>query len=215
MRRVAVGISGGKDSVVTLDLCVKEFGAENVVGWFMWMVPDLASVEGPAIQAAARVGVQLHKVPHWHVSNLFRNAVLMPPRREKIKQQKLADTEAHVRRLTGVDWITYGWRADDSITRRIMFKRWGEIWDREPSRRFFPIAHWHVRDVLGYLRANRLPIPPRFGGNSEGGPSGFDLSVPTLRYLKEHHPDDYQRVLKQHPFAEAQLIHAEMHGAKK
>ena len=37
--RVLVGVSGGKDSVVTLDLCARFF--PHVVGFFMYLVKGL------------------------------------------------------------------------------------------------------------------------------------------------------------------------------
>lgn len=205
VRRVIVGVSGGKDSVVTLDLCVRAFGASNVHAFFMQFVPGLESVEGPAIAACKRAGVSLTMTPHWAVSHVLRAGTLAPPRPgiEKVRLLKLGDVEARVRKEIGDYWITYGWRAADSITRRVMFKRWGHVWAK--PRRFFPIATWRTDEIKGYLRMHKIPIPPRFGSAIDGGPSGFDLSPNCLRYMRDHHLSDYRRVLKLFPFADAQL----------
>lgn len=207
--RVLVALSGGKDSLVSLDLCVKEFGAKNVVAWFMYFVPGLAIAEAPVRAAAARHGIELLTIPHWDLPRMFKFAVLRKHIRGTgdWRDVRLADVELLVRARTGIDWIVYGHRADESLERRGMIKACDGC--DEKRRRVYPLRWWKGADSYAYLRMNRIPVPSTLGGFRN---SGIDVSPECLHYLREHHPADYRKICNFFPFAEAALARAEMHN---
>lgn len=51
--RILVAVSGGKDSLATLDVCIRHFGRENVTGFLMELVPGL-ECEWRSIRAVER-----------------------------------------------------------------------------------------------------------------------------------------------------------------
>lgn len=206
--RILVACSGGKESRACLDFAVAEFGAANVECFFMALVEGLESVEAPVHATLARYpGVKLHRVPHWLLSHYLREATLMPHQTAAatMRKQKLVDVERAVRAKTGIEWIAWGWRANDSVTRRVLLKRHAPdgVWPE--THRVFPIADWSTKDVVGYLKGRGIALPPRFGAKTLNGPSGFDLTASCLRYLREHYPRDFAKVKAVFPFCEIVL----------
>lgn len=43
--KILVGLSGGKDSLATLDLCIKAFGKANVYPFCMEFIPNLRVID--------------------------------------------------------------------------------------------------------------------------------------------------------------------------
>jgi len=75
---IVVGCSGGKDSLVTLDVIMRSRAFARVELLAMELVPDLDLFRKPVLRAAARYGVPVHFVPHWDTARLLKNAVLRP-----------------------------------------------------------------------------------------------------------------------------------------
>lgn len=207
--RFLVALSGGKDSLVSLDLAVKAIGADRVQAFFQYLVPGLRCEEAPIDYAARRYGIPITKVPHWELGRMVKYAVLRPhiAGTQGWRETKLADVEALVRQRTGCDWIVYGHRADESPERRGMLKACDGV--DIARRRVYPVRWWKGRDSYAYLRHHHIPVPSMFGGARN---AGVELTAECLAFLKEHHPDDYAKILEFFPFAEAVLVRAQMYG---
>lgn len=207
--RAIVALSGGKDSLVCLDLAVKSFGAAHVVAFFMYLVPGLAVEETPVRAAARRYGIELLTVPHWDLERMLSNAVLRPHILgiEHWRQLKLKDIELLVRKRSGLDWIVYGHRMDESPERRGMLRSFDGV--DVTRKRVYPLMHWKGVDSYAYLRMNRIPVPSMLGG---GRNAGVELTPESLHYLRAEHPEDYARILRFFPGAGAVLARAGTHG---
>lgn len=201
--RALVGFSGGKDSLATLEVCTRVF--DQVEAFFMYLVDGLECIESPLAIATRRYGVKVHRVPHWGLARRMKGAIFMPHivGLHKLRDWRLVDVEKAIRFRTGIDWIAYGWRADDNLQRRVMLKRWGSVW--EHSQKFFPLANWSTDNVLGFLRAQKLPTPGRFGVDDQAGTSGFNFTPKCLRFVRERFPADYEKVRKVFPFVDVVL----------
>lgn len=211
--KALVSFSGGKDSLATLDVVVRVFGAENVTAFHRYLVKGLEVIEKPLLAALMRYpGVRFEQVPDPDLARMMKNGVLGPPRNDTkgMKVLREEDVINVVRKRAGAQWVAFGQRRTDSLTRRIAMKRWGLVW--ESGSKFYPIGDWRDVEVYDYLKQRKIPIPTRMGGTENlAGVSGFGLDPWTLWYLSQHHPADYARVVEAFPWAPAQIVRIAMY----
>jgi 3'-phosphoadenosine 5'-phosphosulfate sulfotransferase (PAPS reductase)/FAD synthetase len=106
------------------------------------------------------------------------------------------------RQDTGLKLVLTGKREAD-FNKRKMSLRVGKS-----TKEMHPLAKWSKYDVLAYLKRNNIPIPDQ--GRKDAG--GIDLTAPSLLHLHDHHPNDFQRILRYFPFAQAVVKRREFHG---
>jgi phosphoadenosine phosphosulfate reductase len=207
--KILVGLSGGKDSLVTLDLCVREFGASSVVCFFMYFVKGLRCVETTIRWVEQHYGVAVHYLPHWCLGLAYKYATYMPHRHgaDGWRDMRMTDVEQVARQKTSVDWLAYGHRMCDSIERVGMLKKLGGI-DRA-VRRVYPLWKWNEAAVFAYLRQHRIPTPPRLTILRRSS-SGVSFEIDVLLAIKQRYPDDFDRILEVFPFAGAKLARHEL-----
>lgn len=195
---IGVGVSFGKDSLATLDLCCRIFS--RVEGYYLFRVRDLAVVKKWADDVLLRHGVNIRMYPHFDLSRCYRNAVLQPhwSGLDKTPKITMADVEAHFRAETGIDWIAYGWRRNDSFSRALIMKQTGGI--DYTTKRVFPLRSWKRGDVYSYLDDRGIPRPPTLGRKEQGG---LDFHPEALAELKREHPQDFAKWVQDFPFSEA------------
>ena len=201
---VLVAFSGGKDSVVTLDLCFRYF--KRVQPFFMYIVPNLSFQESLLRWYESKYQTEIIRIPHFQVSEFmrygtFRNYDLDVP------IVSIRDVYDYLRIQTGIEWIAAGERINDSIVRRAMIKSTGSI-DTKRGR-FYPIAYWKKREVLDYIKFRHLKL----GADSKKfGFSFKSLEGRELWFVKENFPDDYKKILAMYPFAGASVERYEHYG---
>lgn len=196
-----VFLSGGKDSLVILDLAVAAGARVECV--FMYMVKGLRCIEDPVDRAIERYpGVPLHKVPHWDLSRALAYGVMCVAK-DNVRILRIGDIERMMRQRTGIDWVASGERSADSFTRTQYVGKVRGFNDK--SRHVYPVWNWKTADVIAYLRARKIPLPPRYGEDSDSlhGTSGFSLAPNSLRWLHRRYPEDFARVEKVFPYVGA------------
>lgn len=186
--------SGGKDSLITLDLCVKNF--RTVKCFFMYFVKGLESTDNALEYARQRWGIEILQYPHWILSSAIGGGCFCncPSSLDKMDMLTLKDIYSIVRHDTGIQWIATGAKKSDSMWRRRNFyltRNWVNI--------MHPVKEWNKFDVMAYLKLNNIPVPD----SSNRAATGIDLSTPSLLWLHDSHPDDFKKLLKIFPFAEA------------
>jgi phosphoadenosine phosphosulfate reductase len=204
---VLVGLSGGKDSLATLDLCMQAF--DRVEAYFMYMVEGVAIAEAPMVAAAHRYGIKVHRFPHWLLGRFIKNAVYMPHRGSTSDwpNTKMTDIELAARDASGIALLAYGHRMDESLERRGMLHSFAGY--NRAQRRVYPLWNWSKRDVVAYLRGRRIPVP-------EMKLRGIDPTDPAcMQLLREKYPDDYAKVLQVFPFAGAQFAREDYMKARE
>lgn len=207
---ILVALSGGKDSICTLDVCVRRYGAANVQPFLMYLVEGLDCEWAPIRRLEALYGIKTIGVPHPSLSQYLKGCVLRPyvEGSEKIRLHKRADIEKYLAKKTGIEWSAWGERAADSIVRNAYLKRVQGV--DVKANRLFPIWTWNKSDVFGYLRARKLPVPQQTGFAAMSG--GVDLDPETLSYIRKHFPADFKKILAVFPLAEASVIRFEQTG---
>ena len=202
--RVLVGISGGKDSVVTLDLCRRFF--PKVTGFFMYLVKNLEFQEIALRHYERRYGIEIKRIPHFMLSEWLRYGTLRPPDFD-VPIISTKETYDYVRSLSGTWWIACGERISDSIVRRAMIKHSGTIDDLRG--RIYPVAYWRKQEILYYVKKNRLRLS---GENSALGFSFRSLMPKDLQAIKERFPQDYEKIREWFPLIEASRLQNEYYG---
>lgn len=192
---VLVGFSGGKDSIVTLDLCMRYF--DKVIPFFLYIAPNLEFQERTLRWYEEKYGIEIIRMPHFEVSNFMRYGSFRDPD-ENVSIVSITDEYNYLRLKTGATWVAAGERINDSIVRRAMIKNSGTI-DRKRGR-FYPIANWTKGEVLQYIKHHKLKLP----ADSRGlGFSFKSLDGKELAFVKERYPKDYERILNLYPYAGA------------
>lgn len=204
---VIVAFSGGKDSVVTLDLCARYFKTVHV--FFMYLVPGLSFQEAAMRWVEKRYGLETYRVPHfmlseWLALGTFRKedaaVPMVTPR----------DIYQHVRLHFDCWWVAAGERQADSIIRRAMMKKSGSI--DEPRGRFYPVAHFKKADVVRYIAAHQLKVSPE---SPWLGHSFRSLEPEEMFLVKHHYPADFERIQAMFPFVGASVMKFEMDEPEK
>ena len=199
---VLVSFSGGKDSVVTLDLCVKHF--RHVEGFFMYYVKGLSFQEQICRYYEDRYGLPIHWVPHFELSQFLRYG-LYRPTDFSVPVVSVKDVYNYLRLNTDIWWIAAGERIADSVWRRAIIKSSGTI--DEKRGRIYPVAEWRKEDVVAYIRQNKLKV------GVESRKLGFSFGSLQAREVipvKRHFPADFARIRAWFPFVEAGIIHHQL-----
>jgi phosphoadenosine phosphosulfate reductase len=197
----AVAFSGGKDSLVVLDLCVRAF--KRVTPFFMYLVPGLACVARELAIAEERYGVKVAQYPHWVRSKIADAGVYLPPSSTPAPSWTLDDVYALALQESGATVLATGARLADSPWRRRQMATWGN-----KSETLYPASHWNKLQVLGYLRMRGIPVPASSGKSA----TGIDLTEPSLLWLHDTYPDDFERLCRSYPLARGMIKRREYFG---
>lgn len=204
--RALVSWSGGKDSAVILDIAKRAF--EHVEAFFLYFVPGLRCVDDEIQRAQDRYKVKIHQYPHWGLlKTLNMRRFMFPPSAHELAEPypSWGRNEAYALAIadTGIPLILTGARGADSAWRRRMVKTWGSR-----TEVVYPIVGWQKPDVLAYLRLHNIPRPDSSGRSA----TGIGLSTPSLLWLHDKYPEDYERVCRIFPLARAIVARRKYHG---
>lgn len=203
---VIVAFSGGKESVVTLDLCFRYF--KTVKPFFMYMCPDLSFQEKTLQWYEKKYQTQIERIPHMETSAYFRYGVFRNVD-FSVPIISINDIYHYMRTKHDIWWIAAGERIDDSIVRRAMMKKSGSI-DVKRGR-LYPVSAWKKKEIMEYIKFHGLYLSDFY---RKIGYSFGSLTARELLALKEYNQDDYNKVLKLYPFAGAVIKKAEEYGEK-
>jgi phosphoadenosine phosphosulfate reductase len=203
---VLVSFSGGKDSLACLDLCSRAF--QHVVAFYMYLVPGLRHIEERMAWARDRYGVEVLYYPHWVFFKCLCAGIYCPNHHsfDDLPPVTLADIYQMVRQETGIRYIAHGGKDADGLWRRRMFANTkGKKWEGM----LYPIKGWTKYDVLAYLQSRGIPVPEESQAATR---AGVDLSTPSLLWLHDKHPDDFRRLCRWFPYAEAVVKRRDWYG---
>lgn len=199
--RAILFYSSGKDSIALLDLMAPHF--KEIVLVYMYLVPGLQHVDKYLNYSRAKYpNVTVKQVPHWNLSYIQAYGMFTEPK-ENIKLLKLKHIDAAIREETGIEYVFYGMKKADGMSRNIMLSRY-DLHALSTTGKVYPLALWTKADVLQYIRSRGLPLPIEY---SKGKASqGLGLNIDCFLYLQKNYPADLTRILSAYPLAEKILI---------
>lgn len=192
---VIVGLSTGKESVVTLDLCCRYF--KNVYPYHLHICADLSFTERTLQWYEIKYGLTVIRLPHPDVCEYFHYGSFRPGD-ATFPIMSFNEVYHYLRLHTNSWWIAGGERAKDSPFRLGLINTEGSI-DIKRGR-FYPLAQWNKKEVLEYIKMHKLKL----GEESKVlGSSFYGLHGKCLIEIKKHFPEDYKKLLNLYPFAGA------------
>lgn len=186
---VIVGFSGGKDSLVSLDLVMRA-GFKRVVGMYWYLVPGLEVAERWLRWAKSHYGIDIFQAPSRTAVNAIRRGVYTPVTNAAmgIKGGYSVDQAIGlVRHQSGLDWAVLGYKCADSLERRGFVKQSNGF---DLKRRLaYPIGYWSNAQVADYLKLMKIPLPEFLTGSH-----GVALHPDSIFWLYDNHREDYERI---------------------
>jgi len=193
---VVLFYSGGKDSLVLLDLLAPHF---KVHCFFMYFVKNLRHLNFFLEWVKRYPNATLHQLPHWMVSYYIKhNYFSIPTPGRSIKALKQADIEGKAREISGCDWIVFGHKKADSMNRRIMLSTYKFDCINDKGKKIYPLALWTKRQVKSYIQINNIIKPIEYGAKNS---NGLDLNIDVFLYLREFFPDDLEKIFNIFPLS--------------
>ena len=199
---VIVSFSGGKESIVVLDMCMRYF--ERVAAFHMYQFPHLSFSDEQIDWYERRYpGLEIIDLPHPNLSMNMHYGVFRPENPD-VPLIGFNDVYNYVRWATGIHWIAAGERVSDSLVRRAMIKHNGTV--DTVRGRFYPVANWNKADILRYIKVHKL----RIGKDSRAmGYSFPGIEQEAVTELKRHFPRDYERIESWFPLLGAAVFRQE------
>jgi len=197
-RRIAVSFSGGKDSLVTLDLCRKAF--QEVICFFMYFIPGLEHIEKQLAYARERWHVEIIQYPHPNLTDNLIGGIYCPNyyKLDDLMPFKIADIYRLVKKETGATLIATGSKRSDYYMRMAV----------QVKDTFLPLKDWNKFDVMAYLQRAKIPLPQSSGKAT----TGVGLATPSLLWLHDTYPEDFKKLLTFFPYAEAAVWRRTYYG---
>ena len=183
----------GKDSLVLLELMYPKF--KKIVCVFMYFVKDLDHINRYINWVKIKYpNVEFVQVPHWNLTYLLRSGLYCVPN-SKVRLLKLKDIEQAMRLKYDCYYTFYGMKKADGMNRRLMLNTYT---DGENNGKVYPLQDWTQKDILAYMRQNKIPMPIRYSSKASGG-VGFNLEC--YLWMRENAPKDLEKVLKVFPMS--------------
>lgn len=167
----------------------------------MYFVRGLSFQESYIQYLEKRYGVEILRLPHFMLGDVYAMGQYRDTNSitDESPHITLADVEHYISSETGCEWFATGQMMCESIERNAMIKAVGQV--DEVNHRIYPLAEWSPAKVKNYLEHHRIKLSPEYAFVKR---SIGDLRPENIDCLKEHFPDDYERVKEVFPYIEAQ-----------
>lgn len=188
--------SGGKDSLVVLDMCSK-MGFEKIVCVHKYFIPDLEVVEKQIRYAKSRWGVDVIQYPSNSAIKSLKAGEFNDPSPDinDLPNIDASEIERIAREETGISLICTGHKRTDAFGQGLSNAEWAN----RKRNIVQPIIFWNKFHVLAYLKSNDIPLPESDGRNS----SSMDLHPKNIIWLYKNHINDFRKIEKVFPYIEA------------
>ncbi len=210
-KKVTLGFSAGKDSL-TCAVLLKKMNIEYIPFYF-YHVPELEFVEKTLRMYENILEVEVIRMPHPMLYDCLRHQDFVEPRMIYYLN------DYGVAHMTFKDLINVyleyisdpnnyyditGQRASESFNRRMYFKKYGFI--NEEKKQVNLIADWTNTDIINFLENEKIPLSEDY--------KIWNRSFDGLKYqflfgVKEHYPNDWNRIKQYFPLIDIELFRYE------
>ena len=200
-----VAFSGGKDSLVVMDLACRTF--DNVVGLFKYSIPGMRYASEMMEAATKRWGVKFLQYPSQNTVNALKDGMWcdMPPHVDELPVMSSWHIYAAAIRDTKIPLVLTGMKRADSQSRRRVLK-----WTAANKQVLHPVQGWQKIDVMSYLRLQKIPIPAGSGRQTSGL---GELADGELLALYDLYPDDFKKLERYFKYIGAVVAHRRFYGS--
>lgn len=204
--KILVGLSGGKDSLATLDLCIKVFGKENVTCFNMFYLPDLACQEETLKYAIKRFGLtDILRIPAENFWLDYKSGIYgwedmwkddLPNVNRKLIFLKLVKD-------TGILNVAVGIKKSDNLRIR-------QQWEQNLyyGGMIAPLWEFTAVDVVSYNILNKIEISKQ----TKDGFRGVGMDDYDIYYIYKNYPDDFKKLEQFFPFIGAKVFQIEKYN---
>lgn len=206
---VLLSFSAGKDSIAAW-IALREAGFEKIVPYYYRMIPEgLEFIERELEYYEDVFSTKIHRVTNPHFYGMLKSLVYQPPERwpaigalgvREPKHQAIEDNLRTRFNLPNV-YTAIGVRVQDGLTRRLSIQKSGPL---NPNRKSFQAVYdWTTKDVIAALDRHsiKLPVDYQLFGRSFDG-----LQYTYLKPVREHFPEDYQRIVNWFPLIDLEFF---------
>lgn len=212
--KIVISMSWGKDSCAMGDLACRELGKCDM----MHMAYTHELPGGDAVRQHFSERATIHELPPLNTlaeSLEWLKVVGLPHERDPREHQKIIQTR---KRSRGNDWAVgngytctaLGMRAQESMTRRRLFKYRGPLYQRAGGHWVCnPLAWWKTEDVWAYLVSREVPWHPLYDHETHGFTratlrnGGWLYTDGTDRgwtvWMREHFPEQWRMLCDAFP----------------
>ena len=194
-KNISILFSGGRDSLVMLDLFVKYAVRSFSDVIFMYFCKGLEFEERILRYYEKRFLVKIIRIAHPDVQFMKRS-------RTKQKRISISDLEKYIRQEFKSDYIAYGFRKDESLQRRGQLAHLDGGVDYK-YKKVFPVAEWSAKHMNGWIRKEKLLLPPEY---KYGFRDINSFKGESIEYIYNNYPEDYQRIIKSYPDMQGELM---------
>ena len=204
--KILISFSGGKDSLIVLDLCSKTF--KKVTCFFMYLIPGLGHIERQLQCAEKKYGVEILQYPHWLLSRLLKNGIYCNNHHcfDNLPALSPNDIYSIARYETGINLIATGQKKSDNLFRRRNLLNADNILDL-----IHPLKDWNKYDVLSYMRIHDILLPQTYKGQV----TGADLTTKSLLWLYDTYPKDFRKLTRIFPYARTVVYRRKWYDIEK
>lgn len=207
---IVLAFSTGKDSIAAWLQARKYF--KKIVPYYAYCVPGLEFVEKSLKYYEEFFETRIYRVPHKAFFEWLNCNIFQPPERketiidlelpgEEYGDKTIGDMIRYYGNLSAGAYTAVGVRQADSPQRRLAISKFGAI--NHSQMRFYPVFDWKKADVLAAIdeAGVKLPVDYKLFGRTFDG-----IDYRFLKPIREHFPDDYERILEYFPLADLELF---------
>lgn len=204
--------AGGKDGIALLDMLSPIFN--RVICYYLYLIPNLDHINTYIKWAVTHYpNVEVRQREHYCKDYYDKYGLFqLGEGNPDIKPRSVGEFEESIRQETGIKWAFSGMKGVDGYMKRMRlmtFKKRNGTYITDKGM-VYPLAIWKNSEVMQYIESRNLIKP--FAYNPKDVSQGFSVDLRTLLALRDRFPRDYEKTLREYPFAEKLIYDFDVHG---